>query len=53
MNFINGANFLGVSAIAGLSMSFVTEAFAFAQYSVRQFGLVENSMTSVERVIRI
>ena len=51
MNFINGANILGVSAIAGLSLSFVTEASAFAQYSVRQFGLVENLMTSVERVI--
>ena len=51
MNFINGAKFLGVLAIAGLSLSFVTEAFAFAQYSVREFGLVENSMTSVERVI--
>ena len=51
MNFTNGANILGVSAIAGLSLSFVTEASAFAQYSVRQFGLVENLMTSVERVI--
>ena len=51
VNFINGIKFLGVSAIAGLSLSFVTEAFQSAQYSVRQFGLVENLMTSVERVI--
>ena len=51
VNFINGIKFLGVSAIAGLSLSFVMEAFRLAQYSVRQFGLVENLMTSVERVI--
>ena len=51
LNFINGTKFLAVSAMAGLSLAFVTEAFEFAQYSVRQFGLVENSMTSVERVI--